>query len=210
MKLIKITLLIGFILLFFVCFAFGFYGNSTDYNIVSSISSIKDSNYLSNSPIVGIGETKNYLVTFGNLKSNISQIISKPEIQIVYPVNNSELNISKREIKFVANFNKKIAKIKCIINGENININSYVNQSKFNTILPINYGKNKIYFVFKDIYGITNEYTLYINTTLKLNGTQNDIDGDGINNSEDNIIGNISNIYTNINLSLKIDNSSNE
>lgn len=66
---------------------------------------------------------------------------------------------------------------------------------------------------FMDLYNISNIYNLsfsVLNSNLFLIGTINDSDGDGINNSLDNVVGNKSNLDNNFaDLNISINNSSN-
>lgn len=121
---------------------------------------------------------------------------------------NLTYNLSKLELKFNALFNSNITNFKYIIGDKTIDISDQLNSSEFKIRLP-KYGFHTITFEYSNHLKFTNKERLFINTSLKLNSLPGDIDGDGINDSQDRIKGSSSNINSNLNISFEINNSIN-
>lgn len=210
MKLFKF-IQIMFLVLISLFSGFAFSGSSTNYSVVTNFNSVTGSTNMTNSLVVGTGYSNNFFVRLGSQSYNVTHLLTKPEITIISPVNNSIVNVSSRGVQFIANFTKEIKTVIYTNENKTINLTKFISNNEINTTVPINYGQNILEFTIRDIYGVLNTYTFYVNTSFQLEGTtENDIDGDGLNNSDDKVFGNTSHIYTNIqNFTLKINNTEN-
>ena len=210
MRFYKKLLMAIVLAIFLITNAFSFTGNSENYQMTTNIGLLGGSSNISTSPIIGSGYSENYFLRLGSATFNTSYLLQKPNLTFIYPLNNSNLNLNKRGINFYANFTKDISELILINNNKTFNLSRYISDKYINTSFPVNYGENILNFYLTDKYGIKNNQTLYLDINLSLPYQINDIDGDGISDSNDTIVGNLSNIFTSIpNLSLEIENSTN-
>ena len=150
-----------------------------------------------------------------NLTSNFSYNLylrdnSTPQISYINILNNLVINLSNLNLPIFMNFTKKIINFSYIYNNQNFDLTSQIINNSINSSIDlINYSQNIISFEFEDEFQIKKNYTLQFNSSLYLNSSLNDTDGDGINDSIDNLIGNIENINSNLNLSFYVNQSNN-
>ncbi|MDA3855289.1 MAG: S8 family serine peptidase [Candidatus Woesearchaeota archaeon] len=125
--------------------------------------------------------------------------------------NNSQINTSKLSIYFNATTNKELSKITYTINSFTYDIFDKYSLNYIETDLDlIEYGNQNISFYIEDLFGNSKTLIYNLNIISDLSGVINDTDGDGVNNSIDNILGNETNIQTNLNdLTLEVNNSIN-
>lgn len=135
-----------------------------------------------------------------------------PKITSISLANNSVISSSNRGVKLILGFDSKVYNLSYqnLVTGKNYTFYSENPTEIWNISLLSNIGVNVLNLTFANKYGLKNSTVLNYTLVLNLNGSSNDSDGDGINNSDDKVFGNNSNIYTNIeNLSLRINNSEN-
>lgn len=212
MKVFKIILFTSLIFIFSFSSIFGFSGSSSNYEVTTNINSISGSSNSSNSMIVGTGDSgTGTFIRFGNDNYNVSHLLTKPQISYLSLTNNSNINVSNLGIPIFMSFleDMQSVKYKRLDTNKEYELLTYptsiINQTLFG-----NYGINKFEFIITNKYGITNRFPLTINVSLKLNSFVGDFDGDGINDSKDTILGNQTNIFTNVeDLDVEINNSNN-
>jgi hypothetical protein len=125
--------------------------------------------------------------------------------------NNSIVSASKLSIPLKFNFSKDLNSLSYTINNIRFDISDKINGNKIESNIDIlRFGKNELIFSYCDEFNNCKNSSLSFNATLSLNSLNLDFDGDGLNDSLDKIVGNVSNINSDIsNLSLKINSSSN-
>jgi parallel beta-helix repeat protein len=134
-----------------------------------------------------------------------------PVITIRYPTNNVAYNVTTRGIIFDANFSRTLLYLNYMVNNVTFNItSSLVNRSINTSISLVEYGNQTLFLSYKSMQNTIGNYTINFTTTLYLNSSTDDFDGDGVNDSEDTIIGNASNVFTTYdNLSVVVNSSTN-
>ncbi len=206
-----------FIFISIISGIYAYSGTSSSYTMTFNTGHVlEDSNSTSydlnlDSLICGVGKSQNYIMRFGSLSFDSAEYFILPQITVSSITNNSEYNVSKLSINLVANFSKGISSLIYEFENSQIDLTNEITINYINTSIDIaRYGQNTLKLTFIDYYHNENSIELVFNATLYLNGTQNDTDGDGINNTYDTINGNTQNINTNLNnLSVKVNNTTN-
>jgi subtilisin family serine protease len=145
----------------------------------------------------------NYFLNF-TLVQNLLYVLS-------YPVNNSNLNLSKLIFFMNLSSNKNITSFEYVIDGHRFNVSDLINGDEFISDVDIlDYGEFNVSFFLEDYDNLERNFTLLLNFSSKLSDNLTDFDNDGVNNSLDYLLGNSSNVNSNFNsLNITVNSSSN-
>jgi hypothetical protein len=165
--------------------------NNNSLNMVFNVSSFGNQSILFNLTDID-GFNKSYNLNF--------TLIQNLLYELNYPLNNTELNLSKLSFFLNLSFNKNISSLIYSIDERTFNITDLVNNGKVTDYLDIfEYGLFNVSFYYVDILGNVGNFTLSLNLTSNLKNNLTDYDEDGINNSIDKLIGTSINVNSNFN-----------
>ena len=122
---------------------------------------------------------------------------------------NQEFFVDSKRINLSLDLGTGVDKLFYQIDNRIVDISNKIeNTSNINIRLP-HYGRNDITFIAQGSNFLKVEKSVTIFANLTLNSLPNDIDGDSINDTEDRIKGDLSNINTELNITLELDNDIN-